>query len=112
MQLSEIRRVVKLQGLSEEGAMWKLRENEFDELGFSQVIDAINKYAVLINGSMELDRELIAVLFEMPWEMENTIPHYKETVGSEVAEKISKQADDLRMAIHEFLWGFEKIERN
>lgn len=81
-----------------------IRENEINELGFAKLINAIQELTKLTCNEKYLDKLTVASLYELPWEIENTIEHYTNQ-NKELGIKVSKMADELREAINEFLWS-------
>jgi len=89
-----------------------IRENQVDKSKFDNLIEAI-KYLTSIEGTqLRINKLTVACLFELPWEIENTVNHYSnedENLGNEV----SLMAEQLRTVINEFLWtGLEKYYEN
>ena len=68
------------------------------------MLKAIEAYKEYVSGEQYIEREIIACLFEMPWEIENTRHHYMEREGKEKALLVDNIADKLRMAISDLVW--------
>jgi hypothetical protein len=80
-----------------------LRENHVDDVGFSRLIDAIDAIAVEVRDKESIDRLIVACLFELPWEVENTIDHYRKQ-SPELGAMVSRMAESLRHSINNLLW--------
>jgi len=89
-----------------------MRENKLDKSKFNVLIDAIKQMTKSERAELRINKLVVACLFELPWEIENTVEHYKnqdENLGKEV----SLMADKLRKVINEFLWtGLEEYYEN
>jgi hypothetical protein len=105
MTLQESARLIERETLLEGGAMWSIREGEIDEEGFSRLSEAIASFAEATREERELDRHVLACLFEVPWEIENTREHFLATKGEHAARQVSRTADEIRELIHAMLWG-------
>lgn len=81
-----------------------IRENKVDEEGFRRLVDAVKMLASTVENDDSIDRLTVASLFELPWEIENTVEHYSSQ-SNELGSRVSKMADELREAINELLWG-------
>lgn len=80
-----------------------IRENRVDCESFDRLIHAVNSLASQFAGESSINRLTIACLFELPWEIENTVTHYSEQ-SPELGRVVSCMADQLREAIGELLW--------
>lgn len=89
--------------ISDTGFMGRLRENYVDESGFIELIGSIEAVANELGDNTEIDRQLVGCLFEAPWEIKNTITHYKAQEATR-GRRVSQMADELRSAIHNMLW--------
>jgi len=81
----------------------QIRENTVDIIAFRRLIDAVHNYGKEISDDISIDRLTIACLFELPWEIENTVPHYTKQ-SKALGKDVSKMADELRENINELLW--------
>ena len=70
---------------------------------FQRLLGAINELASLASPAETVDKLIVACLFEVPWELENTEPHYS-SVDKLQGHEIRQMADELRHAIHVWLW--------
>jgi len=109
MNFEEAKNTIELHALSEQGAMWKIRENNIDENGFAQLLAAIDAYKLHTKGNAQINRAVVASLFEIPWEIENTRSHYLEVRGEEAARLLDSIAEQLREAISNLLWDAETV---
>lgn len=110
MALSPLRTIYR-QTMSRHGFMWKLRENEVDEAGFEQLVASVRELAQDTHpASRCIDRRLVAFLFEVPWEIENTVDHYRSR-DPELGRRVGQMADAVRGVLHELLWiGLEDYD--
>lgn len=86
------------------GFAFSIRENQIDELGYSRLLDAIGEISQEVASEELIDRLVVACLFELPWEIENTVDHYSKQ-SLELGVTVSKMAEELRSAINELLWS-------
>ena len=113
MDYKEAKEIVLYEGLSQAGAMQKIRENHFDSEGFERLQKAVQYLATLVNkeetsGEVPIERVIYAVLFEIPYEIENTYEHFRQR-DTELGQEVISTAGELREAISELLWvGLEK----
>jgi hypothetical protein len=91
------------EAMSKQGCMWALRENRVDSDGFNRLIAAVDAARAALRRASALDRKMVACLFEIPWEMENTVPHYRAR-DEQLGLYVSQLADRVREAIHPLLW--------
>jgi hypothetical protein len=96
------------------GFAFSLRENRIDEAAFGRLIDAVNAIAAEVRHRDSIDRPTVACLFELPWEMENTVDHYAKQ-SPELGALVSRLAVRLRESINDLLWGgleshYEQLE--
>ncbi len=90
------------------GFMAKLRENEVDEDGFERLAAAIRQSASELEGAEKIDRLLVACLYELPVEIENTVEHYTRK-SPDVGRRVNRMAETLRELIQDLLWqGLEE----
>jgi hypothetical protein len=104
MQPSEARRIVFDECMRAGGFASSLRENRVDEGAFGRLIDAVDAIAAEVRDRDSIDRLTVACLFELPWEMENTVDHYARQ-SQELGSLVSRLADRLRQSINDLLWG-------
>ena len=93
--------------LNPKGFASRIRENQVDEEAFARLLEAVDEFGRVARSQNLIDRLTIACLFELPWEIENTVDHYSKR-SPRLGAIVSRMADELRDEIHEFLWtGFE-----
>lgn len=80
-----------------------IRENHVDKLKFDRLYKSVEALTDVFREQDHTDRLLVACLFEVPWEIENVIDHYRQQDES-LAREISKMADKIRAAINDLLW--------
>ena len=102
MTLQEAVQAVLHHTTKEGGFLRKLHRNEVDEVAFDELLNALKAARAASTGQLTVDRLLAACLFELPWEVENTVDHYKKK-SEELGKTVSKMADTLRDGINEFL---------
>ena len=91
------------------GFMSRLRENTVDTEGYARLRTAIGEATEDIRTKRSVDRLLVACLFEVPWEIENTVEHYGSQ-NREEGQRVNKMAEELREAINELMWaGLEEF---
>jgi hypothetical protein len=100
---SEIRQVVLAECMRPGGFAFSLRENRVDEAGFRRLIEAIDAIALEVSDKESIDRLIVACLFELPWEIENTVDHYRKQ-SPELGATVSRMAESLRQSINTLLW--------
>jgi len=106
--LNDHKQTIFIECMNPEGFAARIRENTVDESAFKRLIDAIRNYGKEISQHSSIDRLTIGCLFELPWEVENTVPHYSNQ-SQDLGNKVSKMADELRENINELLWiGLER----
>lgn len=86
------------------GFLWKLRENEIDWDGAERLLQAIRRLPPVWRERADCDRLAVACLFEVPWEIENTVEHFSER-DEAIGRRLSTLAEDLRSAILDLLWS-------
>jgi hypothetical protein len=107
MNAGQAKRIIVDECLKPGGFAFSLRENRVDEQGFSRLLEAVGEISREVASEDRIDRLVIACLFELPWEIENTVDHYSKQ-SLELRVTVSKMAEKLRGAINELLWsGFE-----
>jgi adenine-specific DNA methylase len=112
MTSEECKEIIYTQTMQPSGFLWGIRENRVDKQQFQQLVDAIEQLRKFNNKEKKLDRIIVAYLFEAPWEIENTVSHYAST-SEALGQEVSRMADALRTAIHNFLWeGLEESFMN
>lgn len=108
MNAEECKQLIYTQTMLPSGFLWGIRENRVDKQQFQQLLDAIEQLRKFNDKEKKLDRLIVACLFEAPWEIENTVSHYA-SISESLGQEVSQMADDLRTAIHNFLWdGLEE----
>src|SRR4051812_42795253 len=114
MTPKEIKRVVFDECMRPGGFAFSIRENRVDEAAFGRLIDAVDAIAAHVSNEDSIDRLVVACLFELPWEIENTVDHYAEQ-SPKLGAIVSRMADRLRESINDLLWGgmeshYEQLE--
>lgn len=100
--------VILEEAVGERGFMAKLRENQVDEQAFARLETAIQQSQSDVGQSEQMSRLLAACLFELPYEIENTVEHYSAQ-SSELGRRVNKMSESLRAEIQELLWqGLEQ----
>lgn len=102
MTLQKAIEAVVAQTTKDGGFVRKLHRNEVDEASFNQLLDALKAARAASAGQLTIDRLLVACLFELPWEVENTVDHYRKKDPA-LGTRVSKTADTLRETINDFL---------
>lgn len=103
MTLEQAKIIIVEECLKPNGFAFSIRENRVDELGFSRLLEAIFEISQSLNSEDRIDRLVVACLFELPWEIENTVDHYSKQ-SQELGGRVSKMAEKLREAINDLLW--------
>lgn len=103
MNIDQAKRIILDECMKPGGFAISIRENQVDEEGFRRLLEAIGVVAREVRSEQMVDRLTIGCLFELPWEIENTIKHYNGQ-SVELGSKVSSMADQLREALHELLW--------
>jgi len=99
----EVIRVIYEQCVSDDGFLRNLRMGTIEESGFDSLIAAIKELERLTSEpTRTIDRLVAACLFEVPYEVENTIPHYEE-VSNEAARRVDMMAQLLRDEINNMI---------
>ena len=104
MNADRAKRIIVEECLEQGGFAFSIRENRVDEEGFSRLLEAVREISRTVAAKDLIDRLVAACLFELPWEIENTVEHYSKQ-SPELGLTVSRMADRLRAAIHEMLWG-------
>jgi hypothetical protein len=104
MSVGQAKRTIVKECLKPGGFAFAIRENRVDEKGFSRLIEAIGEISRAFVSEELIDRLVIACLFELPWEIENTFDHYSRQ-SPELGVTVSTMAQELRDAINEMLWN-------
>ena len=98
--------------MSSAGFMSGLRENRIDDDGYKRLCEALDVATELIKDDKQISRLLVACIFEVPWEIENTVDHYRNK-DEDLGKMVSSMADTLRQKISELLWvGLEEYYEN
>ena len=90
--------------MSPDGFLFGTRENKVDVEKFEKLKNAISQLTVLTKDNKELSKLVVACLFGVPWELENTVPHYKAQ-NADLAKKVSSMAEELNNLIQDLLWS-------
>lgn len=104
MNLDEAKKIIVDECLKPGGFAIAIRENRVDEDAFARLIKAVHEFGRATSGEHSIDRLTIACLFELPWEIENTVDHYSK-YSPELGSTVSKMADKLRASINDLLWS-------
>lgn len=96
--------VIYNETMKENGFLFKLREDEVDKESFRKLFDAVNALALETESHEIISKLAVACLFEVPWEMENTVEHYSEK-NEQLGREVSMMAEELREAVEGLLWG-------
>ena len=95
-----------------DGFLSALRENRVDEYGFQRLMDAVEALRSSVGSERTIDKVAVACLFEVPWEIENTVPHYRQR-DPDLGILVSRMADTARSKIMDLLWeGLEEFYEN
>lgn len=94
------------------GFLELLRENQIDEAAYTRLLTAIQEGARACGGEDQVDRLVLACLFEVPFEVANTKEHYANR--NEVdGRRVLQMSEEVREAINEMLWtGLESHYEN
>lgn len=103
MERNEAEETIYQECLKEGGFSDLLRQNVVSQKKYDNLLNAVRALTEFISKESSINRRTAGCLFELPWEIENTIDHYK---GQDPALgiKVSRMADELRCAINELLW--------
>ncbi|MFN7844342.1 MAG: hypothetical protein ACK5YR_06775 [Pirellula sp.] len=104
MTFEQDKRVIVEECLRPDGFAFLIRENQVDKGKFSRLLEAIKAISQTVDSNDRIDRLTIACLFELPWEIENTVDHYSKQ-SKELGATVSTMAEELRNAINELLWN-------
>lgn len=89
-----------------------IRENKVDVEGFNRLLEAVTTIAASAGATSTIDRLTVACLFELPWEIENTVDHYRQQ-SVDLGKTVARMGEQLRGAIEELLWtGLEEYYKN
>jgi hypothetical protein len=97
------KRIIVDECLKPDGFAFSIHENRVDEQGFSRLLGAIGEISQSLNSEEQIDRLVVACLFELPWEIENTVDHYSRQ-SQDLGRRVSKMAEELREVINNLLW--------
>jgi 23S rRNA C2498 (ribose-2'-O)-methylase RlmM len=103
MTFEQAKSIIVEECLNPDGFAFSIRENRVDQQSFSRLLDAIGEITQSLNSEKQIDRLVVACLFELPWEIENTVPHYSKQ-SQELGDNVSQMAEKLRKAINDLLW--------
>lgn len=104
MNSSQAKKIIVEECLKPGGFAFLIRENRVDGRGFSRLLEAVGEISREVASKDLIDRLVIACLFELPWEIENTVDHYSKQ-SPELGVTVSKMAEELRSALNELLWS-------
>lgn len=90
--------------MSQNGFATLIRENKVDKARFNRLVNSIVKLTELTKEEEQLNKLTVACLFELPFEVENTINHYN-TQDELLGKEVSTMAEKLREIINDFLWA-------
>ncbi|CAM2065260.1 hypothetical protein SCOR_07765 [Sulfidibacter corallicola] len=100
------------QTMEKSGFLWKLRIGEVDEKGFQMFIGAIEDLTSHYRERETISKLVVACLFEVPWEIENTVDHFKKKDEAS-GKQVSNMACRAREAIQNMLWeGLEEYYKD
>lgn len=95
-----------------DGFLSALRESRVDKDGFQRLMDAVESLRSSVGSQRTIDKMPVACLFEVPWEIENTVPHYRQR-DPDLGILVSRMADTARSKIMDLLWeGLEEFYEN
>ena len=104
--------IIYYQTMNKSGLLSKLRENQVDEQGYTDLITALKTLSGYYKNGEDIDRLVAACLFEVPWEIENCVPHYSSQ-SVKLGEIVSNMSEELIEIIHEMLWqGMDAYYKN
>ena len=95
MNANECISVILEETMSSSGFLVGTRENRVDVEKFERLSAAVKRLGELTKDDRSISKLAVACLNEVPWEMENTIPHYKST-NPDVAKMINQMAERLQ----------------
>ncbi len=104
MTFEQAKQVIVEECLKPDGYAVLIRENQVDKNKFARLMEAISAISRSVNSDDRIDRLAVACLFELPWEIENTVDHYSKQ-SKELGATVSTMAEELREAINELLWN-------
>ena len=112
MKYEAVKAEILKQGLSKDGAMWKIREGVLDRDGFESLISAVRRLKGMVDDGVSVERVLYATLFQAPYEIENTFAHYNRQ-DPELGKAIIQISGRLSSAISDLLWtGLESYYKD
>jgi hypothetical protein len=100
---NELKRIVFDECMRPGGFASSLHENRVDEAAFGRLIDVVDAIAAHVSNEDSIDRLVVACLFELPWEIENTVDHYAGQ-SPKLGALVSQMADSLRESVNNLLW--------
>ncbi len=103
MTFEQAKSIIVKECLQPDGFAFSIRENRVDEQGFSRLLEAIGEFSQSVKSEDRIDRLVVACLFELPWEIENTVDHYSKQ-SQELGDRVSKMSENLREVINDLLW--------
>ena len=100
--------IIYAETMRKDGFMWKSREGEIREEQFTKLIEAIKNLNIITKNEKKLDKLSVACLFSAPYELENTVDHYKK-YDVKLGKKVSQMSEELNEVIQDYLWdGLEE----
>lgn len=93
---------IRQECLADTGLLGRIRLGQLDEDAHKRLLAAIREGTAAMEGQAVVDRLVVACLFEVPYEIENTREHYERNGAR--GDLVMSMAEELRLAIHEFMW--------
>ena len=107
--LGSIRDAIVSETVRDGGFLDVLRLGRIDEARFQSLLAAIEDARGASRGMPAVDRCVVAALFEVAWEIENSAEWYRERSADE-GRRVSRMADAVRESVHAFLWeGLDEL---
>jgi hypothetical protein len=103
---------VYAQTMKPDGFLECLRLGRIDDAGFNTLLAAVRAGARQWTDNLQVERFVVACLFEVPFEVENAAPRFAECSETQ-GRRVTQMAEALRTAIHDLLWqGLEAYYQN
>ncbi len=96
--------VIYFQSMMPDGFLNRARENSIDLDKYNLLKGAIDKYAAAVSSLTQVDRLIVACLYNLCFELENTIPHY-ERYCFETSQNVKRMVEELGVSIDNLFWG-------
>jgi hypothetical protein len=105
MKLQEYETVIVRETMESTGYLELARSGKLNEAKYQALLGAIVEWGRDVAGgeAMAVSRTVVAALFEVPWELENASKRLRHN-KPDVALRLTRMADELRMTIHNVLW--------